>query len=73
MNARTYIILETTKEDRTYVFSVPFGATYQEAFEVTQEFAAGVQEMAKQAEEAAKKAAEDKDAIIPEIVQKGKA
>lgn len=67
MNVRTYITLEITKEDRSYVMSVPFGAAFQEAHDVTQEFAAGIIEMAKQAEEQ-QKAQQTKTEVEPEIV-----
>jgi hypothetical protein len=69
INGRTYLTLDITKNDRVFVFSIPYGSLYDEAFQALEEFKAGVQEMAKAADEAAKKAAEEnKTDVVPEIV-----
>jgi hypothetical protein len=66
MNFRTYITLEVTRENRTYVLSVPFGAPYEEAIQVSNEMTQGIKEMQRQQIESEKN--KEQEAIVPEVV-----
>lgn len=56
MNQKAYIHLEVAKEDRVYTYEMPFGAQYQECYDVAVEFANKIVELSNQAEEARKAA-----------------
>lgn len=55
MNQKAYIHLEVIKEDRVYTLEMPFGAQYQECYDVAVEFANKIIEISNQAEEQRKK------------------
>lgn len=55
MNQKAYIHLEISKEDRVYTYEMPFGAQYQECYDVAIEFANKIIELAQQAEDQRKK------------------
>lgn len=56
MNQKAYVHLEVIKEDRVYTLEMPFGAQYQECYDVAVEFANKIIEISNQAEEQRKAA-----------------
>lgn len=68
MNLRSEIIIEIIKNERTYRFSMPVGATFVECIDTAKETVEAVLDMAKQAEEQAKKSSEGE--VPVEVVER---
>lgn len=54
----SYLVLELERNEKVYYFSMPFGAKYEDARLVANDFVRGVEELQKQAEEQLKKSQE---------------
>ena len=68
MNLRSEIIIEIIKNERTYRFSMPVGATFAECAQVSLEVTKAIDEMAKEAEARAK--AQKAEEVEAEIVER---
>lgn len=68
MKLTSYVSMEVKKENRVFVFAMPFGALYADCRAVLEEMMHGVQEMEKRALEQVEKvkaAEESKEAAQP--------
>ncbi len=56
IKVRSSVLMSNVQNDREYIFSIPFGAPYDEAKEVAQQFMNGIDELRKQNEKIANEA-----------------
>lgn len=54
MDQRLMVALEVHKNDKIFTYNMPFGATYQDAYDATVEFGQFIVEMSKKTEAAQK-------------------
>lgn len=66
MNQKAYVHLEVIREDRVYVLEMPWGAQYQECYDVAIEMANQIVEIAKVADDQRKSAEAASEVPTPE-------
>lgn len=62
MNQKTYVQLEIIKNDKSYIFSVPFGSSYQDCYDAAIEISNNIVQISKEAQEQAEKAKAEAEA-----------
>lgn len=56
MNQKACVQLEIVKNEKTYIFSVPLGSSYQDSHDALVEIAQGIRELSQQAQDQLDKA-----------------